>query len=184
MAKKTITPFQQELIDTVKKISEYKLSCEANITAIIYLRPELLYETDLELSELSNNTWRVYWAIASDIIKKENKKVLDDMTIGFYLEKHPKLKAKYDEYGGYETIEKAGAYVKVENLEGYIGELRKWNSLMKMAKNIYSFKDNLSNYCDMSSEDIYNEQEAILNHIFINADEETKSYSIDRKSVV
>ena len=36
---------------------------------------------------------------------------------------------------------------------------------MKMAKNIYSFKDNLSNYCDMSSEDIYNEQEAILNHI-------------------
>ncbi len=179
MAKKTITPFQQELIDTVKKISEYKLSCEANITAIIYLRPELLYETDLELSELSNNTWRVYWAIASDIIKKENKKVLDDMTIGFYLEKHPKLKAKYDEYGGYETIEKAGAYVKVENLEGYIGELRKWNSLMKMAKNIYSFKDNLSNYCDMSSEDIYNEQEAILNHIFINADEETKSYSID-----
>lgn len=177
--KKKITPFQQELLDTVKQISEYKLSCEANIVAIIYSQPELVFETDIELSEISNNVWKVYWTIANDIIKKENKKALDDMTVGFYLEKHQKLKEKYDEYGGYETIEKACSYVKPENLYGYISELRKWNALMKMAKQTYSFKDNLSSYCDMTSEDIYNEQEAIINHIFINADEETKSYSID-----
>ena len=110
-----LTPFQEELIETIKKVNEYKLGCEANIVSALYQRPDAIYETNLTLDEFHNNVWKVYWTIANDIVKVERKTVLDEITVGLYLEKHPKLREKYDEYGGYDTIVNASTYVNVEN---------------------------------------------------------------------
>ena len=95
-----------------------------------------------------------------------------------YLEKHPKLRSKYEEYGGYDTIVSASAYVNTENLYGYIQELRKWNSVIKLAKRGCPVRDRLSDYCDMAAEEIYNEWEAFINDIFVNIDCDVKSYDI------
>ncbi len=173
------TPFQEELIKAAKTVKEYKLACEANIVSIFYKKPDLLYDYQLKLEDFTENTWRVYWQIAFDIVIKERKSTLDEITIGLYLEKHSKLKQKYDDYGGFDTIEKATEYVKIENINGYIAELNKWNTVLLLLKNKFPVYDRLSEFADMSLDDIYVEYEAILNHIFINADEETKSYSID-----
>lgn len=173
-----LTPFQKETIETAKKILEYKLAAEANIVSILYKVPEELYNVNLTLDDFSNNIWKVYFQIAHDIILNEKKSVLDDITIGLYLEKHLKLKAKYDEYGGYKTIQTATTYVKSENLEGYIGELKKWKALIQLCKRGFPVKDRLSDYADMSAEDIYNEFELFLNHTFVNIDSEIKSYDI------
>ena len=176
---KKLTPYQEELLKAVKTVKEYKLACEANIVSIYYKKPDLMYDFELKLEDFTENTWRVYWQIAYDIVIKEHKPVLDDVTIGLYLEKHSKLKQKYDDYGGYETIEKATEYVKTENLGGYIAELNKWNTVLMMLKNKFPVYDRLSEFADMSLDDIYVEYEAILNHIFINADEDIQSYSIE-----
>ena len=176
---KKLTPYQEELLKAVKTVKEYKLACEANIVSIYYKKPDLMYDFELKLEDFTENTWRVYWQIAYDIVIKEHKPILDDVTIGLYLEKHNKLKQKYDNYGGYETIEKATEYVKVENLSGYIAELNKWNTVLMMLKNKFPVYDRLSEFADMSLDDIYVEYEAILNHIFINADEDIQSYSIE-----
>lgn len=176
---KKLTPYQEELLKAVKTVKEYKLACEANIVSIYYKKPDLMYDFELKLEDFTENTWRVYWQIAYDIVIKEHKPVLDDVTIGLYLEKHSKLRQKYDDYGGYETIEKATEYVKTENLGGYIAELNKWNTVLMMLKNKFPVYDRLSEFADMSLDDIYVEYEAILNHIFINADEDIQSYSIE-----
>jgi replicative DNA helicase len=173
-----LTPFEQELIDTLKQLNEYKEACEANIVSILYKVPYKLYEINLKLDDFSNNIWRVYFQIASDLVLLEKKNVLDDVTIGLYLEKHSKLKNKYDDYGGYETITNAGTYVKEENLEGYIKELQKWNVIIHLAKQKFPVKDRLSEYNDMTTEDIYNEIETLLNHTFINVENDIKSYDI------
>lgn len=173
-----LTPFEQEQIDTAKKILEYKLASEANIVAILYKKPDELYNVNLSLKDLSNNTWKVYFQIAHDIILVEKKNILDDITVGLYLEKHPKLKAKYEEYGGYDTISSAVGYVKVENLDGYITELRKWNVLIQLCKRGFPIKDKLSDFADMTAEEIYNEFEAFLNDTFVNIDSDVKSYDI------
>ena len=173
-----ITPFEQELIETVKKINEYKEACEANVVSILYKKPDSIFETNLTLEEFHNNIWRVYWTIANDIVKIEKKNALDDITVGLYLEKHPKLRSKYEEYGGYDTIVSASAYVNTENLYGYIQELRKWNSVIKLAKRGCPVRDRLSDYCDMAAEEIYNEWEAFINDIFVNIDCDVKSYDI------
>lgn len=178
IANNKLTPFEKELIEVLKEVAGYKLNCEANVVSILYRKPELFYNNNLQLDEFSNNTWKVYWQIAYDIVMVEKKNILDDVTIGFYLEKHPKLKNKYDEYGGYDTISQAGAYVKIENLDGYIQELRKWNCVMKLAKRGFPVQTRLSDYCDMTADEIYNEYEAFLNDTFVNIDCDIKSYDI------
>lgn len=175
--KTKFTPFEKESIETAKKILDYKLASEANIVSIFYKKPDLLYETDLTRDDFTNNVWKVYFEIAYNIIVEEKKNVLDDVTVGLYLDKHLKLRAKYEEYGGFETIQSATTYVKEENLDGYILELRKWNAVLQLCKLGFPVKDQLSQFADMSLEEIYNSLEANLNHIFVNAEHEVKSYN-------
>lgn len=179
MAEKNLklTPFEQEQISIAKKILDYKLAAEANVVSILYKNPDYLYESVLSLDDFSNNTWKVYFQIVYDLIVVEKKTIIDSIVIGLYLEKHPKLKSKYDEYGGYYTIQNAMKYVKQENFYAYITELKKWKCVIQLCKQGFPVKDNISEFVDMSTEDIYKRYETRLNHIFINADDTVKSYN-------
>lgn len=174
---KELTAFQKQQIETLKKINEFKEACEANIVSIIYKRPEFIRETNIYLEEFTNNCWRVYYQIAHDIINVERKNSLDMITVNLYLEKHKKLKSKYEEYGAYELIEGSAVYIKEENFDGYVSELHKWNAVIQLSKLGFPVADKLSEYVDNSAEDIYNEMEVLLNHIFINAASEVNTYN-------
>lgn len=176
--KKKLTPYQEEKLKCAKQVKEYKVACEANIVSIFYKKPELMYDYQLKLKDFSENTWRVYWQIAYDIIVKEKKSVLDDITVGLYLEKHSKLKQKYDEYGGYDTIDKATEYIKTSNISGYVNELKKWETVIRMIASGFPVTDRIKEFVDMSLDEIYKEYDALLNHIFINAEEDVMSYSL------
>ena len=93
--KQRLTPCQEELQETRDKIFEQKEVPEANIISSIYQRPDLIHNLDLKVEDFSHNEWRVFYAIAQDIVMNEKKNTLDDMTVAFYLEKHPKLREKY-----------------------------------------------------------------------------------------
>lgn len=176
--KKKLTPYQEEKLKCAKQVKEYKVACEANIVSIFYKKPELMYDYQLKLEDFSENTWRVYWQIAYDIIVKEKKSVLDDITVGLYLEKHSKLKQKYDEYGGYDTIDKATEYIKTSNISGYVNELKKWETVIRMIASGFPVTDRIKEFVDMSLDEIYKEYDALLNHIFINAEKDVMSYSL------
>ena len=64
------------------------------------------------------------------------------------------------------------------NFESYVQELNKWNAVIQLCKKGFPVKDRLSDYVDMSAEDIYNELEVYINHIFVNVDNDIKSYDI------
>lgn len=174
----TLTPFQQQCASVVRTVKEYKLAAEANIVAILYKKPSLLREIDLTRDDFSNNIWKVYFVILYDVIIKENKKTVDEIIVGMYLNKHSKLRAVYEKNGGYQTIIKAGEYVKIEALDGYIQELKKWEAVVKLASNNWIDLSKLPKYVDMSIEEIYNNYEARLNDIFINADQRIHAYDI------
>ena len=173
-----LTAFEKEMIDTAKKVLDFKIAAEANVVSILYKVPDKLFDTNLTLDDFTENTWKVLFQIAHDIILVEKKNVLDDITIGLFLEKHPKLRAKYDEYGGYNMIQNAMTYIKVENFDGYVAELRKWKAVIQLCKRGYPVKERLSDYADMTAEDIYNEHSAYINDIFVNIDSDVKSYDI------
>ena len=172
-----LSPFEKEQAEVAKLILEYKLGSEASIVATIYKNPDLLRETNLDLNSFHHNVWKVYFEIARSLIIDEKKVTLSEVDVGLYLERHPKLKAKYDDYGGFQTIESAGAYIKEENFDGYVRDLRKWNTIAKLVKQGFPVKDRLSEFCDMSAEEIYQEYEGYINHIFSNIEHEIKSYN-------
>jgi replicative DNA helicase len=174
-----LSAFEEEILKANKKVSEYKKACEANIVSILWKMPDLYYTYDnLTLNNFSENCWRVYWQIGYDIILKEKKQNLDDVTVGLYLEKHLKLKAAYEKYKGYETIENAKEYVKVNNMEGYIDELHKWNVVLDLLKRKFPVYDRIKDFADMTSEEIYDEYEAMLNHIFANVEGDDITHDI------
>lgn len=176
--KRELTPYEQELASAVKKIKEYKIIAEANVVSLFWKLPDLMYSyQNVKLSDISENMWKVYWQVAHDIVIKENK-TLDDITVGFYLEKHPKLKAKFEEYGGYDKIVSAGEYVNEDNIESYVIDLQKWNVVIAMLKQKFPIADRISEFVDMKIEEIYDEYSIMLNHIFSNAETDVKSYSL------
>lgn len=174
-----LTPFEKQQAEAAKQILEYKLGAEASIVSMIYKNPDLLRETNLNLNDFHNNCWRVYFEIAKDMIINEKKVALSEVDIGLYLEKHSKLADKYyNEYGGYQTIENAGFYIKEENFDSYVTDLRKWNVVAKLIKHGFPCdKERLSEICDMSAEDLYDEYTVYLNDIFANVDNNIKSYN-------
>lgn len=174
-----LTPFEKQQAEAAKQILEYKLGAEASIVSMIYKNPDLLRETNLQLNDIHNNCWRVYFEIARDLIVNEKKVTLSEVDIGLYLEKHPKLADKYyNEYGGYQTIENAGFYIKEENFESYVRDLRKWNVVARLVKHGFPCdKARLSEICDMSAEELYDEYTVYLNDIFANIDNNIKSYN-------
>lgn len=134
--KSNIPKISEEEIKAIKKVKEYKLICESNIVSILWKDVDLYFDYDsLTLNQFTHNEWKVYYQIGQDIVVKEKKPILDEITVNLYLEKHNKLKSKYDEYGGFATIEKAKEYVKVNNIDGYIEELNKWNTVINLVKN-------------------------------------------------
>lgn len=175
---KKITPFQTELNETALKIKEHKDVVDATIIGIIYKKPDVLFDTKMHLDDFTDNQFRVYFEIASDIILNEGKNVLDDMTVGLYLEKHPKLRKQYEDHGGWDTIKELSGYSAVENLDGYVAEQRKWLALLKMAKHGFPIKEKIPNFVDLPAEEIYQTYECLLNDIFANIDSDVKSYSI------
>lgn len=183
-----LTPFEKQQAEVAKQILEYKLGAEASIVSMIYKNPDLLRETNLSLNDFHNNCWRVYFEIAKDLIINEKKVTLSEVDIGLYLEKHPKLADKYyNEYGGYQTIENAGFYIKEENFDSYVTDLRKWNVVAKLVKHGFPCdKERLSEICDMSAEDLYDEYTVYLNDIFANIDNSVKSYNgfADMKALI
>lgn len=173
-----LTAFEKETLEVIEQIKEYKLAAEANVVSILYKYPDEIFNVDLVLDDFTNNVWKVYFQIVYDIIAVEKKSVLDDIVIGLYLEKHPNLREKYEEYGGYDMIQSAGAYVRRENLDAYIAELRKWKAVAQLAAKGFPVKQKLSQYVDKTEEEIYSEFEVYLNHIFTNTTAGVKSYNV------
>lgn len=173
-----LTPFEQELKKAIAKVREYKTIAEANIVSLFWKNQDLLYSySNIKLEDLSENMWKVYWQVAHDIVIKE-RKVLDEITVNFYLEKHPKLKLKFEEYGGYSKIVDTGDYIREENLHGYVLELQKWNVVLNMLKNKFPVESRINEFVDLTVEQIYDEYSLMLNHIFANAETQIKSYSL------
>lgn len=170
---------KEKTINFVKQVLEYKKACEANIVAILWKDTEMFRIYDnLTVNDFSHKVWQIYFKIGQEIIIEEKKEKLDVMTVGFFLEKYDKLKKLYDKYGGYETIDKAKEYVEVKNIEGYITELKKWTAVLDLVKMKFPVEDRLEDFKKMSVEDIYNEYDALLNHIFSDVEGTNKVYDL------
>ena len=161
--KSTRTENELEAIELVKK---YKEPAEANVVGSLYLNSELFIDNKLTEEDFTFNHWRVYFIIASDLVK--NKKSLTEDNVEFYLNQHPQLAEQYKNSKGYETIERLKGMVNESDFDGYVAEMGKWNAVLKIASRGFPIKDQLSEFADQSAEKIYDTYTAYLNDAFMN----------------
>lgn len=153
-----------------EKIISYKTIAEANTVAILFNNPELFYTTDLKLDDYSVNTWRVYFSILEGCCN-EGKGTIDDLVVGQWLEQHDSLRQKYEEYGGWQTIQDMKSFARTANLEAEIENLKKWDAVKKLQEAGFPMSSKkLSHYADIDSAEIYDELAAVLSDTFIRAD--------------
>jgi replicative DNA helicase len=163
----------------IQRIKDMKLPCEANIVACIYKNTEALYEySNLNIDDFHSDIWKFYFNIAKTIVIQEKKPVLDRETIGFFIMKNPEMEKQYKLTGGFESINATTKYINLANLEGYILELNKLNSMLKLAENVFRINEHFDTLKDMSSDDIYNFYTAKLNDVFINNETSIKSHNL------
>jgi len=173
--KKTI---DTEILKLKKQVLEYKETVESHIVGSIYQDKEKLHQSDIKLDDLSNNIWKVYFAIISTMVIKEGKEVIDDININTFLEKHPKLLKKYEEYGGYQTIQDLRDLIEHKNFDSYVEELHKWSTVLTLLDR--GFIVDIKECIDMNIGEIYDLLETLLNDSFIKntSDEIVGSFDI------
>ena len=129
-------------LEAIELVQQFKEPAEANVVGSLYLNSELFIESKLTKDDFTFNHWRVYFIIASDLIK-DNKSLTED-NIEFYLNQHPQLAEQYKNSKGYETIERLKGMVNESDFEGYVSEMGKWNAILKIASRGFPIKDKLS----------------------------------------
>ena len=170
----------QEEIEAFKKVTEYKRNAEFNLIFALWGNIENYYQYGDILNEksFSNKTLRGYYVIGRDIILKEKRKVLDEITVGEYLVKHEKLKELFENNGGF-SVTDAGKLIDTENMDSYVAENSKWCCVINLYKRGFPIASKLSDFTDMSGQEIYEEYTAFLNDSFQNVDgTEDKAYKI------
>ena len=180
--KKIAIDISSDELNALKSVKEHRFVAETNVISILWKDPEQYYQQDrIKLESFMHNECKVWYQIGYDIVVKENKPVLDEITVNHFLEKHPSLDKIYGKHGRFKTIENMMAYAKKEAMDGYIDELYKWIAVMELVKNKFPIAHRIKDYRDMNSEEIYQENEAILNHIFANIEDSSggvKTYDL------
>jgi replicative DNA helicase len=167
-------------VDKIKqKIKEIMKPIEANIIGCLWSNPNLYFDyADLERKLFKNPIWEFYFTIGLKMAKKGINK-LDEVATELYVHENEKVKAKYEEFGGYETIQNIVAFATVENIEAYVNELKKWSALYDLVSELNVTEGSLNDFNDLDVNQLYDYFNAKLNHIFINADDGVETHKIN-----
>lgn len=164
--------------ELIKKIKEEKKLSESYIVLNIFKNPQLYFDTELTVNDISSKVWRFYFAIAQKLIL-DGKKILDDVTVNLYMETRKQaMQDLFDSYGGYDTIKDGVEFVRDENFEGYESSIIKYNTIIKLAENGFDLDE--LNISAMTVEEIEDYWESKLSTIFAEVDSKEKVVDLSK----
>ena len=103
----------------------------------------------------------------------------DNITIHNFLQDKKTIKKKFDEFGGYKTVEDLRGLVSIDNVEAYYDKIAKINTLEHLCKTSFSSFENIDKFDKMSNQDIYDYFEYQLNNISVK-----NSYDIKEENLI
>lgn len=114
-----------------------------------------------------------YYKLITDM-NKAGYSVADHISIVEYLEDKITMKNKFEEYGGYKTIQDITSLISESNLEPYYDELVKNNLLIRLYKAGFPVMNKIGKFKEMSSEEVYDYYEFQLSNISVDKIEKIK----------
>lgn len=170
MSEKTDKQRRDEFREMLKK---QKNNAESYVVLSIYKNPELMFDSNLTPDDFHNLEWKYYFAIAKKLIEKEVK-TFDDIVIGVAVAENEQLQKMYDDFGGWATIQNGMTFVKEENFDSYLADIKKTNVLLRLHDLNFPVMEKFENYKVMSIEKLQSSLEKVLASVFADVDiEET-----------
>jgi len=164
----------KEKIVNKDDIKEIMKNIEANIVGCFWHNPYLFFDyNDLNMDSFKNPIWLFFFTIGKKMAIKNIKK-LDEVAVELFLINNENLAHVYEKYGGYEIIKNLELYSTVENVDAYINELKKWNTVYDMIDKLTFTEDYIKKIKNMNVEEVYGFYNAQMNNIFINVNDDVE----------
>ena len=158
---------------------------ESNFIFALYKDPELYYDLDFKINSeyFTREDSKFYFLLFYNMVVKAKYNKIDEVSITHYLSDKPNSYEIYKNYGGFKTIKELMALVNLENFEKYKDELVKANIIKKLKANGFNVDGLPLN--DMTSQDVYDYYEYIINETFLKVsdDTETTDFIIDENYI-
>ena len=152
---------------------------EANVVFSFYKDTDLFLDyinkiDSMKFFELEESQF--FYNVGSNLIK-QGYKVIDPVSIEAWLVDKPASKKLYEEYGGFNTIKEIQDIVILDNFEKYYDDLLKLNVAKELKAK--GFNVDTININDMSSQDLYEYYDYLLNDLFVEGVTDTKIHDLD-----
>lgn len=171
-----------DLEKSIEAINKNRAEVEASFVFCLWKNPDL-YSDYKFVNEKEDNIIKsedaVFYFNLGRALYQAGYQKFDNITIHNFLQDKKTIKKKFDEFGGYKTVEDLRGLVSIDNVEAYYDKIAKINTLEHLCKTSFSSFENIDKFDKMSNQDIYDYFEYQLNNISVK-----NSYDIKEENLI
>lgn len=171
-----------DLEKSIEAINKNRAEIEASFVFCLWKNPDL-YSDYKFVNEKEDNIIKsedaVFYFNLGRALYQAGYQKFDNITIHNFLQDKKTIKKKFDEFGGYKTVEDLRGLVSIDNVEAYYDKIAKINTLEHLCKTYFSSFENIDKFDKMSNQDIYDYFEYQLNNISVK-----NSYDIKEENLI
>ena len=171
-----------DLEKSIEAINKNRPEIEASFVFCLWKNPDL-YSDYKFVNEKEDNIIKsedaVFYFNLGRALYQAGYQKFDNITIHNFLQDKKTIKKKFDEFGGYKTVEDLRGLVSIDNVEAYYDKIAKINTLEHLCKTSFSSFENIDKFDKMSNQDIYDYFEYQLNNISVK-----NSYDIKEENLI
>lgn len=148
-----------------ERLLENRLSIECNVIGTIWNDILVLEEVTLTKDDFITSDGRFYFQVAKQLKKNNHLNQIDEIAVLNNLS--PDVMEKFEERGGYETIDHIASIVSLKNKDSYLDALRKSNIILSLYRNGFNLLSpiQLDNGKNIAPIDIFDRTEMDSNSV-------------------
>lgn len=159
---------------------ENRTALECNFTFALWKQPDLIddYYKSININQdLLDEDARFYYSIALQL-RKLGYSVFDNITLHTFLADKPAVAKEFNAKGGFATVLEIMELVNPDNIHSYYDDLIKSNMILRLHKANFPVEVNKEKYQRMTSSEVYDYYDALLNSICLDKVEKIKAANL------
>lgn len=164
-----------ELKDFPSVLTDNREAIEFNFVFALWKDTELIdeYKTVVNGTDILTEDAIFYYGIASRL-KKLGYSSFDNVALYTYLSDKKVLRDGFERRGGYSTVQEILELINPDNISTYYDELVKSNMILNLYKAGFAVEKEIEKFKKMSSSDLYDYYDYVLNTVCLNKVEKVK----------
>lgn len=160
---------QTNKLEFYQKLIQQKSVNESRFVLCLYQQPDLYYDYDTKGLVFHDRAWKFYYDLLSNLVVKRQVVTMDSVTVEAYVESQTQeYQDQYENYGGYETIDRGLEIVETTNVNSYYREIQRYNVLFNLIKFGYPVQKNWAKIETKDLQQLSDYFESKMQEVFLN----------------